>query len=79
MRGPYGSLVEFISRKTGGGGFGGIVERAFGNLQNGPTFDRQNNGMEIWWRLTRIGNCWEISKRAKPKSSQGPSGSRKTF
>ena len=40
-------------------------------------FDRQNNGINYGEGRQRSGNCWEISKRAKPKSSQRPSGSKK--
>ena len=60
--------------------FGGIDGRGFGNLQMEPMFDRQNKGMKLWWRLTRIEDLLgKISKGAKPKSSQRPSGLKKTF
>ena len=78
MREPYGILVEFIPSYNCGGGFGRIVRRVW-NLQMEPMFDRQNNGMEIWWRLTKIEDYWKISMRAKPQSNQRPTGSKKTF
>ena len=44
-----------------------------------PIFDGQHNGMKLWWGLKTVKDYWEISKRAKPKSSQRPSGLKKTF
>ena len=78
MREPYGSVVEFISSYNCGGGFGRIDMRGFG-ISKWKMFDRQNNGMEIWWRLTKIEDYWEISKRAKPKSNQRQQVRRKHF
>ena len=79
MREQYGSLVEFISSYSWGGGFWWDRWEGFWNRQMELMSDRQNKGMQLWWRSTRVGDCWEISKRAKPKLSQRPSGLKKTF
>ena len=79
MREPHGILVEFISSYNCGGGFWWDRREGFSNVQMESMFDRQNNGMKLWWRPIKIGNCWEISKRADPKSSQRPPGSKKAF
>ena len=78
MREPYGILVEFISSYNCGGGFWWDRREGFWKCSNGTNVRQINNGMGIWWRL-KIEDYWEISKRAKPKSSQRPSGSEKTF
>ena len=53
---------------------GGVLE-----CSNGINVRPAKQWYEVMVGATRIGNCWEISKRAKPKSSQGPSGSKKIF
>ena len=77
MREPYGSLVEFISSYNWDGGF--WWDRWEGNVQMESMFDRQNNGMKLWWVSTRVLDCWEISKRVKPKSNQRATGLKKIF
>ena len=31
----------------------------FWKLQMEHVFDRHDNGMELWWRPTKIKDCWE--------------------
>ena len=74
MREPYGNLVEFISIYNYGGGFGGIDGRGFRIVNSNQGSTDKIMAWKIWWRLTKIGDYGEISKRAKVKSNQRPTG-----
>ena len=77
---PYDSLGEFISRYNCGGGFWWDSREGFWKSSNGTHARPAKQGYEIMVEVDKDrGFAGKISKRAKPKSSQGPSGSRKTF
>ena len=59
--------------------FGGMDGRGFRMFKWNQCSTGNNNGMKLWWGLTTIKDYWEISKRAKPKSDQRPTGLKKTF
>ena len=72
MRKPYGILVEFISRYNCGGGFWWDRWEGFWNVQMESMFDRQNNGMKLWWRSTKagdlLGNFQESETKVKSRT-----------
>ena len=79
MREPYGSLVEFISSYNCGGDFGRIDSRVLGT----PTGTNVRLIKQWTGNMVEVDNdrgfVGKISSRVKPKSSQRPSGSKKTF
>ena len=77
---PYGSLGKFISRHNCGGGFWWDSREGFWKSSNGTNVRPAKQGYEIMVEVDKDrGFVGKISKRAKPKSSQGPSGSKKIF